>query len=330
MMRNNVIVIWTLFAGILLLGGFVLYGAQHSCTTNAYNNRNLNSGTTDNGSVYEASVNRVETFSKSIAVLPQDFNNSFTMSSTAGEMLLVNDDTNEILYSKDSMKEVPPASTTKIMTAYVVLTHCNLNDVVTVTDDIYLENGAVALFIGKGDKVTVDELLHGLLIASANDCGVALAKYVSGSVSAFAELMNETARSFGATHSHFCNPHGLDEAGHVSCAYDLYLILKNSMGLEHFREIVSLKKYTFTYTDEKGEKVKIPITSTNQYFAGHFDEPMGITILGGKTGTTSDAGNCLALYAQNSYGDHLYGVVLNATDKSNLYSTMSALLSENN
>jgi D-alanyl-D-alanine carboxypeptidase (penicillin-binding protein 5/6) len=227
------------------------------------------------------------------------------------------------------MQKIAPASTTKLMTAYIVLNQCNLDDTVTVSHDIALEDGAVALFIGKGDTITVDELLHGLLIESANDCAVVLAEYVSGSVKEFAKLMNETAVSLGATHSHFMNPHGLDEDNHYSCAYDLYLILQKDLENEHFRDIVSKASYTVRYTDENGEKVKCPITTTNQYFKGNYEVPNGITILGGKTGTTSNAGHCLVLASTNREGQSLIGVVLNATDNNQLYDTMSHLLSEN-
>ncbi|MDD5949459.1 MAG: serine hydrolase [Lachnospiraceae bacterium] len=315
---------------MLLIGNcFFLSGCQKQELTNAYCNTNINVADTSEDVVSESSVQKLEAFSSQLAVLPENFTNQFSYESNVGEMLLVNDDTNEILYSMNSMKEIAPASTTKILTAYIVLQKCNLNDTVTLQSDIALEDGAVALFIGKGDTITVDELLHGLLIESANDCAVALARHVSGSVDAFAELMNETALSLGATHSHFSNPHGLDEKNHYSCAYDLYLIFKQALTNDHFREIIGTKQYTIQYTDEKGEKVKVPISSTNQYFKGQYAIPEGVTIVGGKTGTTSNAGNCLVLSAENAAGEHLIGVVLCATDRSQLYDTMSHLLCKN-
>lgn len=311
----------------------VLIGCTTGCSkrelVNAYCNTNINMSVEKEGSISESSVNRVTPFSGNLAVLPEGFTNQFQYSSDVGELLLVNNDTNEILYSKDSMRKVAPASTTKLLTAYIILTKCNLQDKVTVPHDIALENGAVALFIKQGDVITVDELLHGLLIESANDCGVALAIHASGSVSEFAKLMNQTALELGATHSYFKNPHGLDEEGHYSCAYDLYLILKKDLEIPHFVEIVSKKSYTITYTNSEGEKVETPITSTNQYFNGKSNPPNGITILGGKTGTTTNAGHCLVLSAQNSEQQHLIGVVLNATDRNQLYDTMTRLLKKN-
>lgn len=306
-----------------------LTGCSKRELVNQYCNTNINMSVDKEGSISESSVNRVAAFSGNLAVLPEGFTNQFQYSSEAGELLLVNNDSNEILYSKNSMSKVAPASTTKILTAYIILTHCNLKDKVTVSQDIALESGAVALFIGKGDVITVDELLHGLLIESANDCAVALAIHVSGSVSEFAKLMNQTALELGATHSYFKNPHGLDQEGHYSCAYDLYLILKKALEIPHFVEIISKKSYTITYTNSESEKVETPITSSNQYLSGKSNPPNGITILGGKTGTTTNAGHCLVLSAQNSEQQHLIGVVLNATDRNQLYDTMTHLLKQN-
>lgn len=311
-----------------LLSLFLTTGCQGRTITNAYHNYNLPSQT-ESQQLSESTLHLPDAFSANLAVLPQGFTNQFSYEADANEMLLVNDSTNEILYSKDSMKQTAPASTTKLLTAYIVLTQCNLNDTVVISDNIYLENGAVALFLKKGDRITVDELLHGLLIESANDCAVALANYVSGSVKEFAKLMNQTAKSIGATHSHFKNPHGLDETGHYSCAYDLYLILKKDLEIPHFVEIVSTREYTVTYHDEEGEKIKTPITSTNHYFSELAKVPDQITIIGGKTGTTSGAGHCLVLSAQNAKQEQLIGVVLHAGDKTELYDIMSHLLTQN-
>lgn len=314
---------------LLVCNCMLLSGCQERKLVNAYCNTNINTSDVSQGSVSATSVNKIEAFSSQLAILPEAFTNHFSYQADVGEMLLVNDDSNEILYSMNSMKEIAPASTTKILTAYIVLQRCNLDDMVTIQSDIPLEEGAVALFLKKGDRISVDELLHGLLIESANDCAVALARHVSGSVDAFAKLMNETAVSLGATHSHFCNPHGLDEKNHVSCAYDLYLIFKQALTNEHFCEIVGTKQYTIRYQDGEGETVKTEISSTNQYFKGQYAVPEGVTIVGGKTGTTSNAGNCLVLSAKNQAGEHLIGVVLSATDRNQLYDTMSHLLNQN-
>lgn len=314
-------------AGILFLCIALLSGCGRQELTNEYVNRNQSSIAEDKITV--ESVKQVEAFSSSLAIIPHDYKNSFDLDEAIGELLLVNEDTNKVLYSSSSMQSTAMASTTKLMTAYVVLTHCkDLNEVVTVKHDIILEDGAVSIYLGPGDQITVDELLHGLLIFSANDCAVVLAEYISGSVDAFAELMNETAKEIGATRSQFKNPHGLDARGHYSCAYDLYLIFQKDLENEYFRKLISTKKYAVHY-QRGSETMEVEEENTNQYFQKRYPTPEGITLVGGKTGTTTNAGHCLVLSGVNEKGEYLIGVVLNATDNNQLYETMTKLLTQN-
>ena len=313
-------------AGILFLC-IAITGCGRQELTNEYANRNQSSIAEDKITV--ESIKQVEAFSDSLAVIPSDFSNSFDIENAVGELLLVNDDTNEVLYSSNSLQTTAMASTTKLMTAYVVLTHCDdLSQMVTVKHDIVLEDGAVSIYLGPGDRISVDELLHGLLIMSANDCAVVLAEFISGDVDSFAKLMNETAKEIGATRSHFLNPHGLDAIGHYSCAYDLYLIFKKDLGIEHFKEIVAKKSYTVRY--QRGDEIiETEAENTNWYFQNRYKTPEGITLVGGKTGTTTNAGHCLVLEGVNEKGEHMIGVVLNATDNNLLYEEMSKLLTQN-
>ena len=123
--------------------------------------------------------------------------------------VLLNAATGEVLYGKNQDQQFYPASITKVMTALVVLEHCNLNDTVTFskTATTNLESGAVALGVSEGDQLTVEQSLYGLLLKSANEIGNGLAEHVSGSVSAFADLMNTKAKELGCKNTHFANPH---------------------------------------------------------------------------------------------------------------------------
>ncbi|MCR4716238.1 MAG: serine hydrolase [Lachnospiraceae bacterium] len=306
-------------------------GCDKKKLTNAYINYQANNNSMIAGSVVsEESVKQVESFANNIAVLPEGFKNSFDLNDVdnKAELLLVNDESNEVLYSLNSMEETANASTTKLLTSYIALKELDMNEVVTVKNDIILEEGAVSIYLRPGDQISVNDLMHGLLLASANDCAVVLAEAVSGSVENFAKLMNKTAKELGATHSHFMNPHGLDADGHYSCAYDLYLFLKHDLEIEEFNNIVAKKEYEVQYYRD-GEVIKIPVNTTNKYINGEVTVPDNFTIIGGKTGTTTNAGHCLTLSAYNYNNERVIAIVLNTTDVDTLYKTMTELITEN-
>ena len=138
--------------------------------------------------------------------------------------VLMDGKTGKILYAKNEHNQYEPASTTKVMTALVVLDKVKLTDKVTIGEKPPLVDGS-AIGIQKGEVYTVEELMLGLLLESGNDCAEALAEYVAGSNEVFATLMNAKAKELGALNTNFKNPSGLHEDGHVSTAYDLALIL---------------------------------------------------------------------------------------------------------
>ena len=118
-----------------------------------------------------------------------------------------NIDTHQVLYSQNLFEKLYPASTTKILTAYIILKNCDLNATVTVSHDAANPGHSSSVCgLKEGDVITVQDLLYGLLLESGNDAAIALAEYCSGSVEEFAKLMNSTAKSFGATNSSFCQP----------------------------------------------------------------------------------------------------------------------------
>ena len=125
-----------------------------------------------------------------------------------------------VIYEKNAQKQVPMASTTKIMTAIVVLENANLNDVVTINKKA-AGTGGSRLGLKVNDKITVHDLLYGLMLKSGNDAAVALAVHIGGSIEGFAEIMNKKAIEIGLINSNFITPHGLDQKGHYTTAYEL-------------------------------------------------------------------------------------------------------------
>lgn len=233
-----------------------------------------------------------------------------------------------ISYQKNIYEKMYPASTTKIMTAYLALTKANLDDTVTVSEHaVDQASDSSVCGLKAGDQIKMSDLLYGLMLKSGNDAAVAIAEHVSGSEEAFADLMNETARSFGATNSHFVNPNGLHDEAHYTCVYDLYLIFSHAIELENFMQLIQTTSYTAYYTDVNGAQTSQSWTNTNKYLNGEVSQPEGITVLGGKTGTTNAAGYCLVLLSNNDKKEPVISIILKSDGRSNLYYVMNQLLS---
>ena len=262
-----------------------------------------------------------------LAVLDREDENTPGYQSDDYADLLINDSTNEVLRSYRCFEKNYPASLTKVMTALLVLEHGDLDDEITLDHDIVLtEDGAVISTLSKGDTVSVDDVFHGLLIKSANDCAVILAEYIAGSEEAFVDMMNQRALELGATHTHFANPHGLHEEDHYTTAYDLYLIFKEAIQYDTFVDVVSTKDYTMTYTTADDREVSEYMQSTNHYLLNEYPVPDGVTMFGGKTGTTSIARSCLMIMTENDEGERFFSVVMGAETQDDLYNSMTELL----
>ena len=211
--------------------------------------------------------------------------------------------TGEILFAKDENARMPIASTTKILTCLVALENSKLSDSVTVKADSCSVEGS-SMYLFEGEKLTVKDLLYGLMLESANDAALCIANHVSGSVEAFAALMNERAKKLGLTNSHFNNPHGLEDPEHYSTARDMALIWCEAMKNEDFRRIVSTKTYRMDLEDDDGYR----------YFSNHNKLLKTYDLcIGGKTGFTKTAGRCLISGAAKN-GAELVMVTLNAPD----------------
>lgn len=237
----------------------------------------------------------------------------------------------EVIYAKDIHERLYPASLTKIMTALVALKYGNTEDTITVTENVKItEPGAQLCGLKAGDQLTLNQALHALLINSANDAGLAIAEHVGGSVENFTQLMNEEAVAIGATNSHFVNPHGLPDNDHYVTAYDMYLIMNEAMKYPLFNEIIHMNEYETVYYDKDGKEKKMSFQTTNLFLRGNYSSPEKITVIGGKTGTTNAAGNCLILLARDTAGNPYISVILRASERDLLYNEMIELLKEIN
>lgn len=233
----------------------------------------------------------------------------------------------KVLYADRIHERLYPASTTKLMTAYLALKYGNMEDVVTVGENAtsFAPDEQVC-GLQTGDKLTLYDLFAGLMLYSGNDCATAIAEHISGNVTEFAELMNQEAWSLGAVNSHFVNPHGLQNEEHYTTAYDLYLIFNACAKDERFLDLISQKEYSVSITGADGTVRNDVWAATNYYSSGEAEIPEGITVFGGKTGTTNEAGNCVILYEEDPEGKPYISVIMGAADKPTLYQYMSQLL----
>lgn len=238
--------------------------------------------------------------------------------------ILVDANSGTVLYGKNIHETYYPASITKILTALVIIKHCDLDDTVTFTHSAVntLEPGSSILGARVDDQMTVRDCLYALLLQSANEVANALAEHCSGSIEAFAELMNQEAKALGCTDSNFANPSGLNNENHYTSAHDMALISQAAFADPTFVEIDS----TLYYDVPAGQLKQYP--DGWRYYAHHRmmkknDSNYYSGIIGGKTGYTSLAGNTLVTCAERD-GLKLITVVLNGHQTH--YSDTKALL----
>jgi D-alanyl-D-alanine carboxypeptidase (penicillin-binding protein 5/6) len=231
--------------------------------------------------------------------------------------------TQTILYEKDINVKHYPASITKIMTALLTIENCKGDETVTFSNEAVngIERGSSAALVNIGEKITVDQALHGLLLISANDIAAGLAEHVSGTQSAFAEKMTEKAKELGCKNTHFVNPHGLNNEQHYTTAYDMALIAKKAYSKEEFRKIIKTTYYQLPKTNKS--KVARNWYNSNrmiQQGTAYYDS----RCLGGKTGYTIAAGGTLVTFG-NINGRVVICVVLQSKNSASAYVDSSKL-----
>ena len=237
-----------------------------------------------------------------LTVLPHQ---TLALGVSARTAILIEQESGRILYEKDAHKKMRIASITKIMTAILAIESGKLNETVTVSERAIQAEGS-SLYLQKGEKIKLEDLVYGLMLRSGNDSGVAIAEHVGGSLEGFVVMMNQKAQEIGMTNTHFSNPHGLDDhEDHYSTAYDMAILTQYAMQNETYRKISSTKVYRAPNPNEKWDRVwrnknKL-LTSMYKYSTG------------GKTGYTVRAKRTLVSTASKD-GMNTIVVTLNDPD----------------
>ena len=220
---------------------------------------------------------------------------------SAKAMVVIDANTKRVLKEKNKETELAMASTTKIMTALVTIKNVkNLDEIVNINDNAVGIEGT-SMYLRKGEKLTVRELLFGLMLPSGNDAAMALAYHVGKSEENFVNMMNEQAKALNLKHTHFANPHGLDAEGHYTSAYDLAVIAAEALKFDAFKEIVTTKHIKVTGSKENEPR----FLSNKNKLLKTLNGCNGV-----KTGFTDNAGRCFVGSCERD-GLTLVCVVLN-------------------
>ena len=232
-------------------------------------------------------------------------------------------DTGAVLYSKNKNRRLYPASITKILTCYLACTYLDLNGEITFTKealdgiDIWMD---MNIGMEEGEVLSVDQALHGLMMVSANEVACGLAEAVSGSITAFADLMNQTAASVGCTNTHFTNPNGLHDDNHYTTAYDMARIARLAYTNDKFRSLIQEPTYVIEKTNKKEEPIEM-IQQHKMYMDSEYTYE---GCRGGKTGFTSEAQSTLVTYVERN-GLRLVCVTMKAENWHHYTDTIQAL-----
>ncbi len=225
------------------------------------------------------------------------------LDTSATSAVLIEAESGKVIYEKNANEKRGMASTTKIMTAITAIENCNIEKEVKVSDLAIGVEGS-SIYLQKGESLTMEELLYALMLQSANDAATAIAIDVSGSVEAFASLMNQKAEEIGLKSTHFTNPHGLFDDEHYTTAYDLALITQYAMKNDCFKRLVSTERKVIPLNQDDGKRVLLNHNKLLKIYDG---------AVGVKTGFTKKTGRCLVSAAEKD-GVTLIAVTLNAPD----------------
>ncbi|MFU0827728.1 MAG: Peptidase-S11 domain-containing protein [Lachnoclostridium sp.] len=276
-----------------------------------------NSATVDSNTSLNSEVNSDVNSEETSLKWPDD---KPEVNSTAA--IVMDASTGAILYSKNIHKKLYPASITKILTALVALDNSSLGETVEFSKnaiyDVDLDSSRIGIDVG--EKLTMEQCLYGIMLESANEVSYAIAEHISGSIEAFADLMNKKAKELGCTDSNFVNPHGLPDPNHYTSVHDMALIAKAAINNDIFRQITSTKSYVIPPTNIQDE---------TRYLANHHKFINGAKkfegAIGGKTGYTSKAKYTLVTFAERN-GMTLISVIMQCDSIANEYSDTAKLL----
>lgn len=229
---------------------------------------------------------------------------------SAEKAVLIDQNTGEVLFDKNAHDKAPIASITKIMTAIIALeTGVDLTEKVTVSYDATITEGS-SIYLKHKERVTLEDLIYGLMLRSGNDAAIAISEQIGGSEEGFVYLMNEKAKWLGMINTNFTNPHGLHDETHYSTAYDMAILMRYAMNNEAFRKVSATKKYLSKNRDYYWHNKNKLLTELYPYCTG------------GKTGFTKISGRTLVTTAKKGTNNYI-AVTLNApsdwSDHTSLY-----------
>lgn len=250
-----------------------------------------------------------------IKIFAKEIDESEIEGITAPNVMLMQTDTGKILYEKNIDEKIYPASITKLMTAILVIENCELDEIVTVSENAVtsVPSGYVNANLQVGEELTVENLLYVMLIPSANDAANALAEHVAGSIESFASMMNTKAKELGCTGSNFTNPSGLHEEEHYTTVKDLSLIAREAISNTTIRKIIGTTNYSLLKTN-KYTKTDRKFTTTNYMKRKELSKYYCDYCIGGKTGYTGEAKNCVVEFAKKD-GIELTAIVMGESSK---------------
>jgi len=318
------ILVFLLFSGLLLISG---------CSGEKYKMAyDVDSSVSSFRFAQYGSLDKAHGFAYDLCVTDTDVMEETNVNtSESATALLCDVNKKDVIFAKSIHEQMEPASLTKVLTALVALKHADLEDQLVASSNVKIqESGASLIGLEQGDVMTLDQALHALLLPSGNDAAILIAENIGGSVEGFAQMMNDEAKLLGATNSHFVNPHGLTQEGHYVTAYDLYLIFNEAIKYDKFTEIINTNEYNTIYRDKNGDPKEFSCSSTNLYLKGTYNAPEHVTVIGGKTGTTNSARNCLVLLAKDGTGSPYISIILKCKERGILYEEMTDLLYEIN
>lgn len=283
-------------------------------------------------------LKRIAVFFIIFVLLAQTFAFADELSADAiiGETAVLLDyNTGEVIWNKKMNQKMFPASTTKILTAIIILENHDFDEVVTVPNQLpSMPPNSSHIAIDYGEVLTVEQLMYAMMVKSANDAANVLAIYHSGSIEAFAAEMNKKAAEIGAVNSHFVNPNGLHDNDHYTTAYDLALIAQYAFQNSTFRELVKTTSYVIPPTNKK-DTAREYIRNGNKFLTGNSSDRINYRgqsirikydiVDGIKTGYTTEAGNCLVTTASKGNVRYIV-VVMKSNLNSNVYKDSRTLL----
>ncbi|MFD2630730.1 D-alanyl-D-alanine carboxypeptidase family protein [Oceanobacillus kapialis] len=219
---------------------------------------------------------------------------------SANNAILIEQSTGRVLFEKGAHEKQSIASITKIMTAIIAIESGKMQEMATASRNAIHTEGS-SIYLEQGEKMSVEDLVYGLMLRSGNDAAVAIGEHVGGSEEGFVHLMNEKAKWLGMTNSHFDNPHGLDSDTHYSSAYDMAILMQYAMENETFQKITGSTSYLSTNRSYSWQNKNKLLTQFYEYCTG------------GKTGFTKKTGRTLVSSAEKGQMK-LIAVTLNAPD----------------